>query len=490
MDPMSYANAIGSIESDNDYGELGPKTRNGDRAYGRFQVMGNNIPDWTERHYGQRLSPDEFLQNKEAQDAVFRGEFGSALSKYGNPQDAASVWQSGRPLAQAAAAGANDGYLSTVQYVDKFNRALGNKVASDDDNSDDEKPALGNGRGVLYAGDKPSWRDNLGSNLASAGAALAGITSPGQAAAIANVAAGLRSNENKAYRFQQLKDGSVIRMDPYSGRVEYVRNPSADVQPATTIEDLQAISPTRAAAAQAVNEGRVALPNGTRLNPAQQQLRDDVFRIYPGVDANTFAARKKFQEGKASAQPTALGGLLARSEIAADQLDKTLDSYGKLGNTDNSLGVYASKAENFAGSGGTELGNIYQQLGTNAKNASSDINAVQNGGRGGQKEREEIEAKLNLPYDSPKVQSGAVQAHVDALRSAIESRFAQERTQLGEDFVRKDPDYIRLQSKLQNLQEKADKLYKGDFSYATGSKSGPAAQPNSRTTKTGVNWSF
>src|ERR1700741_1442207 len=102
IDFTPYQQAIKSIESSGgNYGLIGPPTRSGDRAYGAYQVMGNNVPDWTEKHFGQRLTPQQFLQNKAAQDAVFNGEFGSALQKHGNPQDAASVWFSGRPLAQA-----------------------------------------------------------------------------------------------------------------------------------------------------------------------------------------------------------------------------------------------------------------------------------------------------------------------------------------------------------------------------------------------------
>jgi hypothetical protein len=120
----SYANAIKSIESGGNYGALGPLTRTGDRAYGAYQVMGANIPSWTKGATGSSLSPSEFLGSKGAQDAVFEKYFGASVSKYGNPQDAASVWFTGRPLAQGA--GAADVLGTTGSgYVDKFNNALG-----------------------------------------------------------------------------------------------------------------------------------------------------------------------------------------------------------------------------------------------------------------------------------------------------------------------------------------------------------------------------
>jgi hypothetical protein len=92
----------------------------GDRAYGAYQVMGKNIPSWTKEALGRELTPAQFLASRAAQDAVFNHRFGSYIAKTGNAQDAASMWHSGRPLKQAAAAGANDGYMATKDYVQKF----------------------------------------------------------------------------------------------------------------------------------------------------------------------------------------------------------------------------------------------------------------------------------------------------------------------------------------------------------------------------------
>ena len=120
-----YADAIASIESagSGDYAALGPQTKSGDRAYGKYQVMGSNIGPWTEKHLGRRMTPEQFLASPEAQDAVFNAEFGSYVDKYGNPQDAASMWFSGRPMDRAG--NASDGYNTVPQYVDKFTKALG-----------------------------------------------------------------------------------------------------------------------------------------------------------------------------------------------------------------------------------------------------------------------------------------------------------------------------------------------------------------------------
>ena len=118
--------AIARIESrgSGDYNAMGPRTRTGDQAHGRYQVMGNNVGPWTQQHFGQRLTPEQFRANPAAQDAVFNGQFGSYLNRYGNPQDAASAWFTGQPLAIGgnrtdATPGGYRG-ISGNTYVDRF----------------------------------------------------------------------------------------------------------------------------------------------------------------------------------------------------------------------------------------------------------------------------------------------------------------------------------------------------------------------------------
>lgn len=119
----NYRDAISSVESGGKYDAIGPDT-GGDRAYGRYQVMGANIPAWTKAALGREMTPQEFLADPKAQDATFDHRFGQYVQQYGNPQDAASVWFSGRPMAKAG--NASDVLGTTVPgYVAKFNAALG-----------------------------------------------------------------------------------------------------------------------------------------------------------------------------------------------------------------------------------------------------------------------------------------------------------------------------------------------------------------------------
>jgi len=122
-----WRNAISSIESagSGGYSAVGPDTGNGHHAYGKYQVMGFNIPAWSQKYYGQSLTPQQFIANNAAQDAVFNGQFGGYAEKYGNPQDAASMWFSGHPMANNTA---SDGGINVPEYIKRFNAALGMKA--------------------------------------------------------------------------------------------------------------------------------------------------------------------------------------------------------------------------------------------------------------------------------------------------------------------------------------------------------------------------
>jgi hypothetical protein len=81
--------------------------------------MGENVGPWTEAAFGQRMTPDEFLGSSKAQDAVVRNQIQQNLNRYGNADDVASVWFSGRPVAQAGQSrDANN--VSVPEYLRRF----------------------------------------------------------------------------------------------------------------------------------------------------------------------------------------------------------------------------------------------------------------------------------------------------------------------------------------------------------------------------------
>lgn len=113
--------SITQQESGGNYGAVGPWV-NGSRAYGRYQVMDFNVGPWTAQYYGKRLTPQQFLANREAQDAVVRGVLGGYFKKYG-PEGAAAMWYSGRLNPNATY-----GNPPVYKYVQKvMSRAAGYK---------------------------------------------------------------------------------------------------------------------------------------------------------------------------------------------------------------------------------------------------------------------------------------------------------------------------------------------------------------------------
>lgn len=94
----AWKKGITGIESDfagdQKYGVMGPITNSGDRAYGKYQVMGSNIAAWTKQYVGKAMTPVQFLHDEQAQEKVFEGEFGRLVKKYG-PRGAARAWFAG-----------------------------------------------------------------------------------------------------------------------------------------------------------------------------------------------------------------------------------------------------------------------------------------------------------------------------------------------------------------------------------------------------------
>ena len=124
MPPVdSLATAIGQRESSGNYNAIGKPNSKGQKAYGKYQVMDFNVPSWTKEATGTSMNPQQFLSDTKAQDTVAKHKLGSYLKQYGNPQDAASVWFSGRPVAKAG--NAADVLGTTVpQYVSDVTKLL------------------------------------------------------------------------------------------------------------------------------------------------------------------------------------------------------------------------------------------------------------------------------------------------------------------------------------------------------------------------------
>lgn len=75
-----------------------------DEALGRYGILASNLPSWSEKYLGKKITRDEFLANPELQNKVFDGEFGSYLKSGKKPEEAAAMWLGGpKGLANKAA---------------------------------------------------------------------------------------------------------------------------------------------------------------------------------------------------------------------------------------------------------------------------------------------------------------------------------------------------------------------------------------------------
>lgn len=124
----NYRDAIAGIESGGRYDAVGPTHKTLGRALGKYQVMEANIGPWSEKYLGRRISSDEFLKNPQLQDAIFDGEFGSYVQKYG-PEKAAQAWFGGE--GGVGKVNRKDSLGTSVgDYGKKFMAGLGQGVAA------------------------------------------------------------------------------------------------------------------------------------------------------------------------------------------------------------------------------------------------------------------------------------------------------------------------------------------------------------------------
>src|SRR6185436_10620904 len=229
--------AIAGIESGGKYDALGPVTKTGDRAYGKYQVMGANIPEWTRAHTGREMTPQEFVASPEAQDAVFKGQFGNYEKKYG-PEGAARAWFAGEQgmndLSRTDQLG-----TSVADYSKKFTSAMpfnGEPSPS----GPVPTPAPANAPiGAAAVAQAMTPQGPPGQPPAPTTAPLApqnapqGIpeqqrkaiaammmATPGSPAQQLGLTLAGQALKPKDYGFQTLPDGTILRTDPHQGTVQ------------------------------------------------------------------------------------------------------------------------------------------------------------------------------------------------------------------------------------------------------------------------------
>lgn len=150
----SYADAIAGIESrgSGNYRAVGPATRSGDRALGRYQVMSQNIRPWSREILGREVTPSEFMSDQNLQDQIFEGKFGQYVQKYG-PEGAARAWFAGEEGMNHPDRRDSLG-TSVADYSRKFTGAMG--FAGQPQPRTDLPPMIANGRSAPAPQSAPS----------------------------------------------------------------------------------------------------------------------------------------------------------------------------------------------------------------------------------------------------------------------------------------------------------------------------------------------
>lgn len=321
-----YSRAISSVESGGRYDAQGPIVTSGsyagDRAYGKHQVMGKNIPVWTKEVLGREMTPQEFLSSPDAQEAVFKAKFGQYVQKFGNPQDAASAWFTGRPLALASAAGAKDQLGTHVNdYVNKFTAALSPQGA---------QPAQAP---VQMAQAAPQGAPNR--------EAIVRMLSNRYTAPIAqNIASGIVQQQFKPqdYDFKERPDGTLVAVNKKNPRDVHIVQAPGGGQSAIDFE-------ARKAAAVAKAKGEAEKAVGAEERTKQQaQVADivttDIDRALKTIDTSILPTTGAVGGVLSNVGGTAardLAGLLdtVKANAGFDQLNKMRQSSptgGALGN--------------------------------------------------------------------------------------------------------------------------------------------------------------
>lgn len=484
----NYLAALKQIESSGNYGSVGPPTRNGDRAYGAYQVMGKNVPEWTRIALGQSMAPDAFLKDNTAQDAVAKHFFGKSLDQYGNPQDAASVWFSGRPM--AAAGNASDGYNTVPQYVQKFNKALGAgggggnpallshmdgneppggpmqsafmpNLPSIPEKADDMLPPNAqptemdaSKTGGLF-GFQQGTRDkinNFGDALSGIGAGLISVNNPAAAASLMNAQTARKQHTLPTWgvigqdMFGQPKYGWINRntqtTTPANGSGSGGSGSGDDDGLESSLTKMQSAQQAGAApedllkmAPPAIRSDLKALINNEAIptnmgrgGKMKAALLMMAHTIDPNFDETKLPGRVQFQKNLANGSLTTMGG-------QKQSVGTALEHLGEVGEA--SIGLHNLNGPDLPG--GALLGKLGNMIGNSSNDAQAKTNAYRGGvdkyvgevGKiysgnqgGGVKEREESRGHFG-ENNSPEAQARALEMEMGLLKGKYNQMQAQ-----------------------------------------------------------------
>ena len=443
-----YLSALAKGESGgrkDPYSVVGPRSRKGDLPYGKYQVMGANVPVWSEEAGLGRLTPQEFLANPEAQEAVVKHKFGEYLNKSGSPEKAAAMWFGGPGYASHM--GARDVLGTSIpQYMSRFSanagRSGGDVVATDrgDDTSgvdtsliskasapgvsSSDVSASDSGEGGGLFGMKPFMNPDLAMFLLSTGAGMAASRSrsPLQALgegslqgveALQASRAGRGADALHAMQVQNLQSEIARRnaeteallrktaaMRKFYGTPEGGEPVSSDA----TVAPPPTTAPVTTEAPEVPNivEGKPATPEAEISTIEAPQPKGNVVSADP-YDAEVARLRSTEQQYRSRARRAQELGIPEEGKDFEERADKLIQQIEKV--NENKRKSLSEKVEETSPMG------IYRQGQSAAMGASDAL--------GNLKEMEQI-------IKDPKVDFGVLSPYITSAKSAIKQ---------GEDYI-------------------------------------------------------
>lgn len=450
-----YGKAIASIESGGNYGALGPVTKTGDRAYGKYQIMGSNIGPWSKEALGNEVTPQAFLADPSIQDAIFKNKFGSYVNKYG-PEGASKAWFAGEGGMNNPNARDQLG-TSVADYGSRFMRALGPQgvqvagpVPSPDTGAPPPQVAQQIPPQVAQApapqaAPQPAPAPGIDPNRAALLAALAGTRSgapyaQGAISSLINDKPELKTLTNmmgeQVPYWADANKRTLTPAQPGGGQSPFNSLP-ADASKDDVLAAAEKQYPGVTNRVEQLYRGEGAMPNA-RQNKIDGPAMQLIQKVYPDWNMTVWGAKKKMMDQLSSGQPSSLGGRLASSQNALEHLANATDTMVKKGNYD--LGTPLLSAPlNWATSQTTDQQSLKNQLDREALTYGGEKTKFLTGSEGTEAERRAFLDSIGANTMAPPAMAGTVEGEYRQIRDALMNEERNIRGVLGDAHLEKRP---------------------------------------------------
>lgn len=257
-------------------------------------------------------------------------------------------------------------------------------------------------------------------------------------------------------------------------REDFAAQPKATAQPADSLEGLQGqeridalkkIDQARASQTQAVLEARVPYPTGSRLNPQQQQLKEDVTQTDPNFTAATWLARSNFEKNMASTVPNSFGGQIRSAGTVAKHLGDAhaalpaiesgmLGASNTLPMLNNAKGFLRDQA------GDQKYQDAIGHYNTATKGLADEVSNLLAGGHGAEGSKLYWQDRLDISKHSPTEVRGALDEFKSLMMGRV-SNVAQEKDRVyGKEQGHTDPLSLFGPKERENMKKITDETYK------------------------------